>query len=144
MNSKSLAHSAQLSIDVIPRVLAVEDDEDNLFLITCVLEQLGYPYTATTSGTQALSIAKAYSLELILLDIVLPDLDGITLLHQLRQNKRTADVTILAVTGLALPEDRSRLLQLGFNDYISKPYLLEDLEALITSYLSPKILQPLA
>ena len=144
MNPKSLVHPAQFSNDTRPSILAVEDDEDNLFLITCVLEQLGYPYRATTSGQQALSIVKTCSLELILLDVVLPDSDGTAILKQLRRNKRTADIPIIAVTGLALPEDRPRLLQLGFNDYISKPYLLEDLEALITSYLTQKIFQSLA
>ena len=139
MNPKSLVHPAQFSNDTRPSILAVEDDEDNLFLITCVLEQLGYPYKATTSGQQALSIVKTCSL-----DVVLPDFDGTAILKQLRRNKRTADIPTIAVTGLALPEDRPRLLKLGFNDYISKPYLLEDLEALITSYLTQKIFQSLA
>jgi len=118
-----------------PIILAVDDDEDNLVLLTEVLEPLNCLVMTATHGQTALRLAQAYQPNLILLDIMLPDLNGIEVVHRLKQNQETAKIPVIAVTALARLEDRDRLILAGCNDYISKPYILEDLEALIRHYL---------
>lgn len=118
-----------------PIILAVDDDEDNLVLLTEVLEPLNCLVMTATHGQTALRLAQAYQPNLILLDIMLPDLNGIEVVYRLKQNQATAKIPVIAVTALARLEDRDRLILAGCNDYISKPYILEDLEALIRHYL---------
>jgi CheY-like chemotaxis protein len=118
-----------------PIILAVDDDEDNLVLLTEVLEPLNCLVMTATHGQTALRLAQAYQPNLILLDIMLPDLNGIEVVYRLKQNQETAKIPVIAVTALARLEDRDRLILAGCNDYISKPYILDDLEALIRHYL---------
>lgn len=118
-----------------PIILAVDDDEDNLVLLTEVLEPLNCVVMTATDGQTALSLSQAYQPNLILLDIMLPDLNGIDVVYSLKHNQKTATIPVIAVTALARLEDRNRLILAGCNDYISKPYILEDLEALIRHYL---------
>jgi CheY-like chemotaxis protein len=118
-----------------PIILAVDDDEDNLVLLTEVLEPLHCLVMTATHGQTALRLAQAYQPNLILLDIMLPDLNGIEVVYRLKQNQETARTPVIAVTALARLEDRDRLILAGCNDYISKPYILEDLETLIRHYL---------
>ncbi|MBW4651081.1 MAG: response regulator [Kastovskya adunca ATA6-11-RM4] len=130
----------QLSQSSRPLVLAVDDDEDNLLLMAYALEQPNCTLLAAKDGKSALSLAQTYQPNLILLDILLPDLSGIEVVSQLRQDPRTAKIPVIAVTAFAKPEDRERLIVAGCNDYICKPYLLEDLEALIQPYLSSALI----
>lgn len=116
-------------------ILAVDDDEDNLVLLTEVLGPLNCLVMTATHGQTALRLAQAYQPNLILLDIMLPDLNGIEVVYRLKQNQETARIPVIAVTALARLEDRDRLILAGCNNYISKPYILEDLEALIRHYL---------
>ena len=118
-----------------PIILAVDDDEDNLVLLTEVLEPLNCLVMTATHGQTALRLAQAYQPNLILLDVMLPDLNGIEVVYRLKQNQETAKIPVIAVTALARLEDRDRLILAGCNDYISKPYILDDLEALIRHYL---------
>ena len=137
MTTKPLTSLAHQSVKRKPYVLAVDDNQDNLILIGCVLENLGYPYLSAASSQEALSLLQHYQPQLILLDIVLPDVDGLQLLRQIRADERIREITAVAVTGLAFGQDRQRLLKAGFDDYLSKPYLLADLEALICRHLEP-------
>ena len=128
------------SPDVIkqPLILAVDDDEDNLFLITEVLRPLNCLSITATHGKAAILLAQSYQPELILLDVMLPDLNGIEVVQRLRQNTRTKNIPVIAVTALARTEDRESLLLGGCNDYISKPYMLGELEAVICRHLNRK------
>lgn len=116
-------------------ILAVDDDEDNLLLLTEVLGSLNCLVITATHGQSALLLAQGYQPNLILLDVMLPDLNGMEVVHRLKENQRTAPIPVIAVTALARPEDRDRLIEAGCDDYISKPYILEDLEALIQRHL---------
>ena len=118
-----------------PIILAVDDDEDNLVLLTEVLGPLDCLVMTATHGQTALRLAQACQPNLILLDIMLPDLNGIEVVYRLKQNQATARIPVIAVTALARLEDRDRLILAGCNSYISKPYILDDLEALIRHYL---------
>ncbi len=112
-------------------ILAVDDNEDNLLLMSEVLNVFGYLLFTATSGQAALIIAQAYNPDLILLDIMLPDLNGYEVVRRLKQNPTTENIPIIAVTSLAKKEDRDRLLAAGCSGYLSKPYMIEDLEAIV-------------
>jgi CheY-like chemotaxis protein len=126
-----LSSSNQCLTAKLPVVLAVDDDEDNLLLLSYVLEPLNCSIITAVDGHTAFEKARTEQPSLILLDIMLPDLDGLQIVRQLREDPKTRMIPVIAVTALARPEDRERILSAGCNDYISKPYLLEDLEAVI-------------
>ncbi|MCU0525386.1 MAG: response regulator [Elainella sp. Prado103] len=118
-----------------PIVLAIDDDYDNLVLLGCALEILNCEFIGETSGKAALVMAQERQPALILLDVILPDIHGIDFVHLLKQDQRTAHIPVIAVTGLATWEDREQLLAAGFAEYMSKPYMVEDLETLVSRYL---------
>ena len=113
------------------RILAVDDNEDNLLLLSEVLNAFDCSLLTATSGQIALTIAQAYNPDLILLDVMLPDLNGIEVVLQLKHNPTTENIPVIAVTALASEEDRDRLLAVGCSGYLSKPYMIEDLEAIV-------------
>jgi len=119
-----------------PLVLAVDDSTDDLVLITQALALFGYAFITATDGPTALQLIQTYQPELILLDIVLRGMSGIEIVRELKQQPQTRKIPVIAVTVLARPEDRTQILAAGCNDYINKPYRLEDLEMMLQRYLS--------
>lgn len=119
-----------------PLVLVVDDNEDNLLLLAFVLEQLGCELLTAADGQTALDLAKSFKPTLILLDMMLPDLDGMEVCSRLRQNPLTTNIPVIAVTAMARAEDRERILEAGCNEYVSKPYAVDELEVLLSRYLS--------
>lgn len=122
-----------------PLVLVVEDNDDNLLLMRYALESLGCRLICQTDSSKSVLIAKDYQPDLILLDILLPGINGIEVLRYLRKEPLTRNITVVAVTALASPEDREKILKAGFDNYISKPYMIEDLEAMVYHYLGDKL-----
>ena len=118
-----------------PLVLLVDSDKDNLLLLAWVLQKFNCALIAAAQGKAAISVAQIHQPNLILLEILLPDLDGLEVITQLRQIPETKQITIIAVTALAKAEDKQKVLSAGGDDYISKPYMLEELETLIEHYL---------
>jgi CheY-like chemotaxis protein len=121
-----------------PLILAVEDNDDNLLLLSYFLESLGCKLICQKDSSTTVLVAKEYQPDLILLDILLPSLSGIDVVRSLKKEPLTRNIAAIAVTALASAEDRERILRAGFNDYISKPYMLEDLEAMVYRYLCEK------
>ena len=117
-------------------VLVVDDNEDNLLLLAFLLEQLGCTIITAADGQTALDLAQQQKPSLILLDMMLPDLDGMEVLHRLRKNSLTVNIPVIAVTAMARVEDRERILSAGCNEYVSKPYVVDELEVLLRRYLS--------
>ncbi|NJK37172.1 MAG: response regulator [Oscillatoriales cyanobacterium RM2_1_1] len=122
-----------------PCVLVVEDHEDSLMLLTCVLQSLGCFLVQAGCAIQALQLAEAYAFDLALIDIVLPDINGLELLRLLKLKQPTQEVVAIAVTALASIKYQAQIRGAGFQGYICKPYLLEDLEALIRYHLRSKL-----
>ncbi len=122
-----------------PVILAVEDDDDNLLLLSYTLESLGCKIICQKDSSLTVLVAKEYQPDLILLDIVLPKLSGIDVVRCLKQEPLTSHINVIAVTALATAEDKERILKSGFDDYISKPYIIEDLEAMVNYYLCKKM-----
>jgi two-component system, cell cycle response regulator DivK len=135
----SYPHSLQPSF-VRHHLLAVDDNDDSLLLLTQTLTRLDRSLVTAQTGKTALTLAQTLQPDLILLDIVLPDLSGFDVMRQLKQNAITASIPIIAVTALARADDRQKLLQGGCIDCISKPYLLEELELAVERCLSPAAL----
>jgi CheY-like chemotaxis protein len=126
-----------------PLILVVEDNEDNLVLITYILESLGCKLiTCRDGGETTVILAKEHHPDLILLDIVLPNVSGIEVLKLLREEPLTCDVPVIAVTALATETNRENIIRAGFNNYIIKPYLIEELEEMINPYISNKLNSP--
>ena len=122
-----------------PLILVVEDNEDNLLLMSYVLDSLGCNLIGQKDSSETLLVAKEYQPDLIMLDILLPGRSGMDLVRELKSEPLTCDITAIAVTALASPEDRERILAAGFDDYISKPYMIDELEGMIRGYLWHKM-----
>ncbi|HEX9416988.1 MAG TPA: response regulator [Gaiellaceae bacterium] len=102
-------------------ILVVEDNEKNMKLFRDVLQATGYRTLEATSGEQALELAAEHVPDLVLMDIQLPGIDGMTALGRLRGDERTASITVIALTAQAMQGDRERFLEAGFDGYVSKP-----------------------
>ena len=103
------------------QVLVVEDNEKNMKLFRDVLEASGYRLLEATTGEQAMELAVEQQPNLVLMDIQLPDIDGVDALGRLRADARTASIPVVALTAQAMHGDRERFLDAGFDAYISKP-----------------------
>jgi two-component system cell cycle response regulator DivK len=106
---------------VKPRVLVIEDNEQNLYLVTFILEKHGCEVHAARDGHDGVSAAAAIRPDIILLDIQLPGMDGYEVARQLSQNRDLAAVPIVAVTSYAMAGDREKALAAGCAGYIEKP-----------------------
>jgi diguanylate cyclase (GGDEF)-like protein len=117
------------------RVLVVDDDPDILQFVQVNLEVEGYNAEAAGDGRQALDAARATPPDLVLLDVMMPEMDGLTVLRRLRSAPATANVPVILLTAKALAEDRVAGLDLGADDYITKPFDVEELMARVRSVL---------
>jgi len=104
-----------------PKILLVEDNEKNMKLFRDVLQAAGYDTVEATTGGRAVELAIEHSPDLVLMDVQLPEIDGVEALGRLREDKRTASIPVLALTAQAMHGDRERFLAVGFDGYISKP-----------------------
>jgi len=121
-----------------PLVLAVEDNDDSLLLMSYTLELLGCRSICQKESSRTVFVAKEYQPDLILLDIFLPGMSGLDVIRYLKQESLTCHIPVVAVTVLAGSEDKKRILKAGFDDYISKPYMIEELEAIVRRLLGRK------
>jgi len=103
------------------KILIVEDNEQNLYLETFLLEKQGYDVTQARNGQEGLDVAAAERPDLILLDIQLPVMDGYEVARQLKQGQETQSIPIVAVTSYAMAGDRETVMAAGCEGYIEKP-----------------------
>ena len=104
-----------------PVILVVEDNERNRKLVRTILEFKGYEVVELDDGERSLQVAKDRKPVLVLMDIELPRMDGITALRRLRADPETASIPVAAVTASVTPNERERVVAAGFNAYMSKP-----------------------
>lgn len=107
------------------KILIVEDEMDLLNLIDFNLARKGYKTAAALDGLDALKKVEEYQPDLIVLDLMLPEMDGWKFCKSLRQ--KNSDVPIIMLTAKAMPEDRMAGLEIGADDYITKPFRIEEL-----------------
>ena len=134
MLNESLAKPHKI-IRAEPLILVVEDNEDNMLYHTTILELSNYQFLKAKDGKIAIDIAMDKLPDLILLDIVMPEVDGIEVIETLRNNPLTNHIYIIAITSLAFPRQVQRFMNAGCDDYLPKPFLIEDLENKIRKYL---------
>jgi two-component system, cell cycle response regulator DivK len=109
------------------QILLVEDNERNVKLLRDVLRATGYRTLEASTGRQALALASGHVPALVLMDVRLPDMDGLEALRLLRLDDRTASIPVLAVTAQAMKGDRERFIEAGFDGYLSKPVDVDEL-----------------
>ena len=117
-------------------ILVVEDNERNLKLLRDVLEYAGYDVRAARTGEDGVALAVKEPPDLVLMDLQLPGIDGTEALRRLRENPRTADIPVVAVTAQAMKQDRERVLEAGFNGYVSKPISVRAFPDQVRGFLS--------
>jgi two-component system, cell cycle response regulator DivK len=117
------------------KVLLVEDNPDIRSLLLVQIKWMGFtPITAST-GKEALEIATSEKPDLILMDFLMPGMDGWEATRMLRSNPETKDIPILATTALSRPADLKSCIDAGCNDYIVKPFSVLDLQKKISELL---------
>ena len=109
------------------RILVVEDNAMNMKLLRDVLVATGFRALEATTGREAVELAVEHAPDLVLMDIQLPDADGVDVLRRLRTDDRTAAIPVLAVTAQAMRGDHERFLAAGFDGYVSKPVNIGEL-----------------
>ncbi len=118
------------------RILLAEDDVRNVFAITRVLEPHGAKLEIARNGVEALEALRQHpDIELVLMDIMMPEMDGLTAMQEIRKRPESARLPIIALTAKAMPDDRQRCLDAGANDYITKPIDIEKLLSLVRIWL---------
>ena len=117
-----------------PQVLVVEDNERNMRLFCDVLQASGYRTLEATTGESAVELALEHEPDLVLMDIQLPDIDGVEALGRLRADERFATLPVLALTAQAMEGDRERFLAAGFDGYLSKPVDIAEFVTTVKHY----------
>jgi len=102
-------------------VLLIEDNAQNRYLVTFLLERQGFRVVSAADGVRGIELARTFVPALILLDIQLPLMDGYAVARELRRNLSLRDTPIVAVTSYAMPGDREKALAAGCTGYIEKP-----------------------
>ena len=118
------------------KILVIEDNEQNLYLIRYILEDCGFEVFSAPDGVQGIDLAAALRPDLILLDIQLPVMDGYAVARNLRRNPDLAGTPIVAVTSYAMPGDREKAMESGCSGYIEKPIDPDTFDGEVEKYLS--------
>ena len=127
-------HSIRMST-MPARILVVEDDQDIAQLVARYLDKAGYATEIISSGRDALSTIRAHMPDLLVLDLMLPHVDGLEICRVLRANEKTAAVPIIMLTARAEESERIVGLEVGADDYLAKPFSPNELVARVRALL---------
>jgi two-component system, cell cycle response regulator DivK len=119
-----------------PLVLIVEDNPRNLKLARDLLDYAGYQTLTATTAEDGIELARSHRPDLVLMDVQLPDMDGVSALGRLRAGAACAAVPVVAVTAFAMKDDAARFLAAGFDAYIEKPVDVRAFPAQIAAVLA--------
>jgi CheY-like chemotaxis protein len=118
------------------RILVVEDDVRNVFALSKVLEPRGAKVEISRNGREALSMLdRRPDIDLVLMDLMMPEMDGLSAMREIRKNPALRRLPIIALTAKAMPDDREQALAAGANDYIAKPFEVDRLVSLCRVWL---------
>ncbi|MFI7415452.1 HAMP domain-containing protein [Streptomyces sp. NPDC049627] len=121
------------------RVLIVDDDIRNVFALTHVLGRVGMPVLYAENGREGIeTLERNPEVELVLMDIMMPEMDGYETISAIRRTPRWADLPIVALTAKAMPGDREKSIARGANDYVPKPVDVDQLLTVVCSLLDPE------
>jgi two-component system cell cycle response regulator DivK len=109
------------------RILVVEDNMDTYELVHFILERNGYETFLAANGREGVNAARKQKPDLIIMDMSMPEMDGWTATDLIKKDAQTAGIPLIALTAHALPGDRQRAMDVGCNEYITKPMDLDEL-----------------
>lgn len=119
------------------QILVIEDNPDNLYLITYLLKSAGYDPLVAIDGVEGLAIAKRERPDLVLCDMHMPNKDGYEVAREFQSDPQLSMIPLIAITSYAMVGDRERILAAGFDHYISKPLqpetFVQEVEDLLNS-----------
>ena len=122
-------------------ILIVDDNPENLNLLTSLLREHGYDVRPAISGTLAINTARQERPELILLDVKMPEMDGYEVCRQLKADERTREIPVVFLSGLGEAIDKVRAFSVGGVDYITKPFQFEEVLARVGTHISLRSMQ---
>ncbi|MGD2143921.1 MAG: response regulator [Anaerolineae bacterium] len=122
-----------------PAVLVIEDDPRTVRLLELILGSQGYQMTIATSGDEGLTTLRSGRFDLILLDLMLPGVDGFEVLRQIRDDPAVADVPVVITSARARPVAKQEAADLGADAYITKPYRKAEVLGTIDSLVSNRV-----
>lgn len=119
-------------------ILIVDDNDINRYILSSLLERKGYSVFMASNGYECLSFLQTQTVNLVLMDMQMPLLNGYEAIHQIRSNPHYISLPIIALTASTIKEEQARCFQAGCTDYLSKPFSSESLYAVVDKYLTPK------
>jgi CheY-like chemotaxis protein len=117
------------------KILIVEDNDRNRELVKDILVLRGYEVLEAKDGVEGVTMAREHGPDLVIMDIQMPVMDGITAAKILKSDPATAAITMIALTSFAMKGDKERFMEAGFDDYIAKPIDTRALPRLVKKYL---------
>ena len=117
------------------KILIIDDDTAILELIKVNLELLGHEAITASDGVKGFALARQELPDLIILDVMMPDVDGFTVASRIRNNPSTKDIPILMLTALSMIQDKTKGFDAGVDDYLVKPFELEELKLRVRALL---------
>ena len=117
------------------RILYVEDNEDNIYMLSTRLQRDGFEVSIARTGTEGVAMARAELPDLVIMDLVLPEMDGFEAARQLRAGDDTGHIPIIALSASVLPEHQHRAIDAGCDDFQTKPVDFPRLRAKIDELL---------
>ncbi|WP_424767407.1 response regulator [Paenibacillus sp. sgz302251] len=136
----SQSEDSELSVFKGKKLLLVEDDSRNVFALVKALKSKDFIVTVANNGKHCLEIVQQQSdFDLVLMDIMMPIMDGFETMKILRQDQRMLDTPIIALTAKAMKSDREKCLEAGASDYISKPLDMDQLFSLMRVWLTKQV-----
>ena len=118
-----------------PRILVIEDDANTRYAMQFILENAGYQVEFAEAGEKALLAAQHQRPDLILMDIMMPNMDGYQVARMLKAQKQLAHIPVVALTARAMKGDREKALAAGCNDYLTKPFESKDILSMLEKWL---------
>jgi CheY-like chemotaxis protein len=118
------------------KILVVEDNDRNRELVKDILDIYGYHVLEARDGAEGVAMAKEHKPDLVIMDIQMPIMDGITAAKIIKNDPATRGITMIALTSFAMKGDRERFMEAGFDDYIAKPIDTRKLPELVKKYLA--------
>ena len=120
------------------KILVVDDDKKNRYLVSFLLEKEGFEVFIATNGLEGIEAAKKQQVDLILMDIKMPKIDGYEATRRIRRLKKYKSIPIIALTSYAMMEDKEKAMKAGCTGYMSKPITPETFTKEIKKFLEVK------
>ena len=118
------------------KILIVEDNEKNMKLVRDILRHNGHATLEAATGGEGVRLALKEHPDLILMDIQLPDIDGIEVLRRIRENPSLDAVPVVAVSASVMPDDQQKIVNSGFDAFITKPINLKQFQETVQRFLA--------